>query len=62
MHGHGLCKRLGTCLVLELRAFCIMSLQHVPMFEYAGCVWAWMRYVPRYVPSISCLCCGHIYV
>ena len=23
--------------MLELHAFCVMSLQHVPMFEYAGC-------------------------
>ena len=25
------------CLVLELRASCVVSLQHVPMFEYVGC-------------------------
>ena len=37
VYGHGRGKRLGTCLVLELRVSCGMSLQHVPMFQYAGC-------------------------
>ena len=37
MHGHGGGKCLGTCLVLQPRASCVMSLQRVPMFEYAGC-------------------------
>ena len=33
-HGQG--KRLDTCLVLESRALCVVSLQHVPMFHSAG--------------------------
>ena len=37
MHGHGQGKRLGTCLALEQRVLCVMSLEHVPMFEYIGC-------------------------
>ena len=35
VNGHGRCKRLGTCLVLEPRASCVVSLQHVPLFEYS---------------------------
>ena len=37
VHGHGRGKRLGTCLVLEPRALCVVNLQHAPMFQYAGC-------------------------
>ena len=37
VHRHGRGKRLGTCLVLELCSSCVVSLQHVPMFQYAGC-------------------------
>ena len=35
--GHGQGKRLGMCLVLQPRASCARSLQHMLMFEYAGC-------------------------
>ena len=37
MCGHGRCKRLGSCLVLQPGASCVVSLQHVPMFHSAGC-------------------------
>ena len=37
MCGHGRGKRLSTCLVLKPCALCVVSLQHVPMFHYAGC-------------------------
>ena len=40
---HGRCKSLGTCFVLEPLASCVMSLQHVLLFQYAGCAWAWTR-------------------
>ena len=46
-------------IFLELYASYVMSLQHVPMLEYAGCTRAWTRYMPRYVPSVCCVCCGH---
>ena len=59
VHEHGRGKRLGTCLVLESRALCFVSLQHVPMFEYASCARAWMRHTPRYMSSVCCVCCGH---
>ena len=59
VRGHGRCKRLGMCLVLELCASCVVSLQHVSMLEYAGCTRAWTRYAPRYMPSVSNVCCDH---
>ena len=37
VHGHGRGKLLGTCLVLQPCASCVVSLQHVPMFQYASC-------------------------
>ena len=37
VHGHGQGKRLDTYFVLEPRASCVVSLQHVPMFQYARC-------------------------
>ena len=37
VHGHGRGKRLGTCLVLEPCAQCVVRSQNVPMFQYAGC-------------------------
>ena len=30
-------KSLGTCLLHEPCALCVMSLQHVLMFQYVGC-------------------------
>ena len=66
VHGHGRGKRLVTCLVLQPHAFCVMSLQHVPIFHYAGCEHLNMLVVhghgqgtPRYVPSVCRICCGH---
>ena len=59
VHGHGRGTRLGTCLVLELCALCMVILQHVAMLEYAGCAWTWIRYAHRYVPSVSHMCCRH---
>ena len=35
VHGRG--KRLGTSLVLQLRASYVVSFQHVPMFQCVGC-------------------------
>ena len=37
VHGHGRGKRLGSCLVLQSHASCVVSLQHVPMFQCVGC-------------------------
>ena len=34
VHGHGRGQRPGTCLVLEQCILCVVSLQHVSMFEY----------------------------
>ena len=34
--GHGRGKLLGTCLVLERWVSCVVSLQHVSMFQYIG--------------------------
>ena len=59
VHGHGRGKRLGTCLVLELCASCVVSPHHVPMFQYAGYARAWTRHAPRYMPSLHRVCCGH---
>ena len=59
VHAHGRGKRLGTCLVLQQCASCVMSLQHVPMFEYASYAQAWKRHAPQYVPSVCHVCCGH---
>ena len=28
----------------------VVSLQHVSMFQYAGCAWAWTRQAPWYMP------------
>ena len=36
IQGHGRGKRLGMCLVLEICVLCVVSLQHVSMFDYAG--------------------------
>ena len=58
VHGHGQGKGLGTCLVLQPYASCVVSLQHVPMFHYAGCAWAWTRQAPSYVPCASAACSG----
>ena len=50
MHGHRRGKRLGTCLVVEPRVLCVVSLQHVSMFDYAGGgARAWTRQAPRYL-------------
>ena len=59
VHGHGRGKRLGTCLVLKPCVLCVMSLQHVPMFKYAGCARAWTSHAPLYVPSVHRMCRGH---
>ena len=56
MHGHGRGKRLGTCLVLKLRASCVVSLQHVSMFQYAGCTRAWTMQAPWYMSCASAVC------
>ena len=57
VHGHGRGKRLGMCLVVELRASCVVSLQHVSMFEYAGYARVWTMEALWYVP-----CAGATYV
>ena len=43
----------NTCLLLEPHVSGVMSLQHVSMFQYASCAWAWMRQVPWYMPWAS---------
>ena len=53
VHGHERGKRLCTCLVLQPGASGVVSLQHLPMLEYASCARAWTRYEPRCVPSVS---------
>ena len=58
VHGHGRGMGLGTCLVLQTHASCVVSLQHVSMFQYAGCVWGWTRKAPWYVPCASAACVG----
>ena len=55
-HGHGRGKRLGTCLVLKLSVLCVVSLQHVSMFDYAGGASAWTRQLPWYVPCGEAMC------
>ena len=62
-HGHGQGKRLGMCLVLQPRASCVVSFQHVLMFQYAGCARAWMKHAPQYVPCAAAarvVCCEFI--
>ena len=58
VHVHGRGMRLGTCLVLQPHASCVVSLQHVSMFQYAGYVEVWMRQAPWYVPCASAGCVG----
>ena len=58
MRGHGGGKRLSTCLVLEPRASGVVSLQHVSMFQYVGCDWAWTMQAPWYMPCASAGCVG----
>ena len=59
VHGHGRGQRLGTYLVLEPCVSCVMSLQHVSVFDCASCAQAWARHAPQYVPSVFCVCRGH---
>ena len=56
MCGHGRGKSLGTCLVLEPHASGVVNLQHVLMFQYAGCARAWTRQAPWYMPCTSATC------
>ena len=63
VHRHGRGKRLGTSLVLELHVSCVVSLQYVSMFEYAGCARVWTRQAPWYVPcarAACILCCEFV--
>ena len=59
VHGHGRGKRLGACLVVKLCASCVVSLQHVSMFDYARGARAWKRQAPWYVPcgEVVCVVC-----
>ena len=54
--GHGRGKRLGMCLMFEPHVLGVVSLQHVPMFEYAGYARAWTRQAPWYMPCARAAC------
>ena len=36
VHSHGRGKRLGACLMVKPCVSCVMNLQHISMFDYAG--------------------------
>ena len=56
MHDHGRGKRLGTCLVVKPYVWCVVSLQHMSLFDYAGGAWAWTRQRPWYLPCGETVC------
>ena len=61
VHRHGRGERLSTCLVVKPCVSCVLILQHVSMFDYAGGAWVWTRQAPWYVPCgevVYVVCCA----
>ena len=49
-------QAVGMCLVLKPCVFCVVSLQHVSMFDYVGDARAWTRQATLYMPCGEAVC------